>query len=195
MLDFNLFEQIYDFSLIEDAVQAFFVALPTGSFVKPPDETDPARETWTPGANIPIFTPQQALVFQAARPRIGIMETQFRESGEHVLDADGQYRASGWRGLMKFALVTAPNYTLHRQLRSVVMAIIPQLQPSPINGLAGVSNTGINAYLKYHEVGQFALQSGDTTIKPETGYYLSVLQVNLTFSVRSTVWPSGTQTT
>lgn len=193
MIDFNQFAPLYDFSLIEKAVQDFFVALPAGTFVKPADEDDPARESWTPpGGSIPFYTPTQALVLQACRPRVGILETNFSEfPSARILDADGVYRASAWRGVIKFAIITEPNYALHRQLRGAVIAILPQLQPLPTS--IGVS--GINKLLQYHEVGQFAMNSGDTAITPANGYYLSMLTVNLTFSVRATAWPGGTLTT
>jgi hypothetical protein len=196
MIDFNILANLYDFSLIEDGVQAFFVALPTGSFVAPPEEDDPTRESWAPGiGQIPFYTPRQALVIQAARPRIGILETNFSEiPGARILDADGIFRASAWRALMKFSVITMPNYKDHRALRGAVAAILPQLQPNPTGGLAAIGTTGVNAFLKYHQVGQFAMQSGDTRITPSDGYYFSTLSVNLTFSVDATAWPGGTVT-
>lgn len=196
MIDYNLLAPIYDFSLIEDAVQSFFVALPDGTFVAAPDESYLERETWQPpNGAIPFYTPAQAQTLKEFRPRVGILGTNFSEQGQHIIDADGNYRPSGWRSSMRFAVVTDSNYKRHRALRSAVMAIIPQLQPNPtVTNLSGVGSTGVNTFLQYHEVGLFAMQLGNTSITPQSGYYVSTLTVNLTFSVRATAWPGGTQT-
>lgn len=195
MINIDDLAPLYDFSLVEKAVQDFFCqdAYP---FVKPPDEDDPNREAWSPGADgIAFYTPTQATVLQSVRPRVGILETNFSEfQGAKILDADGVYRASGWRGTLRTAIITDCSYALHRALRGQVIAILPLLQPLLTGDLANVGKTGINVFLKYHEVGQFAMQSGDTNITPQQGYYMSTLAVNLTFSVRATAWPGGTLT-
>jgi len=192
MLDYNTLIPIYDFSLIEKAVQDFFIALPTGSFVKPANEDDPNREQWTPGAgNIPFYTPTQAGVLQSCRPRVGILENNFAEiPSARILDADGTYRAMAWRATMRFGIVTETNYHKHRQFRAMICAILPQCQPNP----DAIGTTGLNQFLQYHELATFAMQAGDTAITPEKGYYMSMLTVNLTFSVRATAWPGGTLT-
>jgi hypothetical protein len=183
---------LYDFSLIEKAVQDFFVGLPNGAFVAPAGEDDPAREQWSPPAGlIPFYTPEQALVLQACRPRVGIMETQFMEyPSARIVDANGSWRASAWKGQMKFAVVTAPNYAQHRKLRALVASLIPRVGPQPAN----IAGSGVNALLKWHQVGLFELATGDTAITPAEGFYLSTWPVNLTFSVNPGAWPGGTLT-
>ena len=65
------FAPFYEFSRLEVAVQAHFVA--SGAFVSPPDDTADNKETWTPAAGIvPIFTAFQAATFQKNRPRVSI---------------------------------------------------------------------------------------------------------------------------
>jgi hypothetical protein len=193
MLDFNLFTDLYDFSVAEKAVQDFFVELPTGSFVKPPNEDELNRESWTPpGGAIPFYTPTQALVLQSCRPRVGIVETNFTEmTSARVLDAEGTFRASAWNAVLRLAIVTECNYARHRALRASVLAIIPQLQPNPTGN---ISNTGVNAYLANHEIGKLAIVNADTSITPAEGYYLSTVTINLTLSVRPTAWPGGLYT-
>lgn len=192
MTDPQLFAPLYDFSCIEKAQQDLIIAYPTSQFVRPADEDDPLREQWKPPTGmIPFYTPTQALVLQECRPRVGILETNFSEfPSARILDADDVYRASAWKAVVKYAIITDCNYKLHRQLRALVTAILPQMQPIESN----VGATGLNAFLPLHEVGLFSMQSGDTSITPQKGFYMSTLSVNLSFSVRATAWPGGTLT-
>jgi hypothetical protein len=197
MPDFNDFAPLYAFGLIEKAVQAFFCADALGaSFAAPLDDDDPARETWTPpDGGIAFYTAFQADTFQKVRPRVWVALNNIVEfPSARVLDANGVYRASAWRGVLAVGIITEPNYLKHTELRARVAAILPQLQPLPTLDGSGVTAGGVNALLKYHEVGQFAMSECSTHILPEHGYYQSSLNVAITFSVRVTAWPGGTQT-
>ena len=162
---FTDFQNLYDFSLIEKGVQSVFVNTDGGSFVAPKDDQDPTRESWVAGAgNIAFYTAFQALTFTQCRPRVftGLHNVNCI-TGAYAIDANGNAREKAWRGSMRIGIITEPNYTLHTQLRSAVMAIIPQ-----VLGAATVTDfptTGINSFLVYHQVSS-EIEVGIMTINP-----------------------------
>ena len=189
---FSDFAALYDFTLIEQAVQAYFCDEGLGgAFVKPPDDDDDTRGKWVPeGGKIAFYTAYQAMTFQKCRPRVYIGGFSVSEiPNSHVIDANGVLRSKAWRGRMMIGVVTLPNYAQHIALRSAVLAILPQLQPVPVPDGSGVAAGGVNGFLQYHEVGQLAPSDLTTHITPEDGNYHSPINVALTFSVRATAWP------
>ncbi len=194
-MTFSDFQPLYDFSLIEKAVQACFVGTPGGSFVAPLNDDDPAREQWTAGAgNIAFYCAFQALTFTQCRPRVFIgLHSVNCITGAYAVDGNGNLREKAWRGQMKFGIITEPNYTLHTQLRSAVLAIIPQILGAVT--VTDFPNTGINALLNYHQVSEFYSRDASTSVTPEDGSYQSAISVELAFSVKPTAWPAGMLTT
>jgi hypothetical protein len=194
-MTFSDFQPLYDFSLIEKAVQALFVGVDGGVFVAPLDDNDPAREQWTAGAgNIAFYTAFQALTFQLCRPRVFIgLHSVNCITGAYAVDSNGNLREKAWRGQMLIGIITEPNYTLHTQLRSAVLAIIPQVLGAVT--VTDFPNTGINALLAYHQVSEFYSSDASTSVTPEDGNYQSAITVKLAFSVRPDKWPSGMLTT
>ena len=194
---FSDFAPLYDFSEIESGVQNFFCGLPGGTFVQPPNDDDLNRSQWAPPAGqIAFYNAFQAETFRKVRPRVYILLNDVSEfPGVRIVDANQTIRANAWKGRMRFGIVTEPLYMMHNALRAAVLAIIPQLQPLVTPDGTGEPQGGINAFLTNHEVGQFAIGSVSTHITPESGNFHSIFDVNLTFSVRASMWPGGTQTT
>lgn len=192
-MTFQDFIPINDFTLIESAVQAFFAAVPGGSFVAPPAETDPRREQWTAGQdNISFYTNFNELVFQACRPRVKIrLHSVNSVRGCYALDADGTIREKAWRGSMDFGIVTEINYTKHTQLRAMVLAIINQVMPAIAADNSLFPTTGVNPLLNYHEVSEFWMQNVSTDVVAIEGAYVSMIPVQLAFSVKPDAWPAG----
>lgn len=201
-MTFDDFQSIYDFKLIERAVQSLFVAA-GADFVSPKDDDDPAREQWTAGAgNIAFYTAFQALTFTQCRPRVFIgLSAVNPVPGCYALDANGNLREKAWRGQMRFGVITEPNYTTHTELRSRVLAILPQVLPRLVvdNSLSVTTDalfatTGINALLTYHQVSEFYAKDISTTVSPEDGNYQSAITVELAFSVKTSAWPENMAT-
>jgi hypothetical protein len=194
-MTFQDFSNIYDFTLIEKAVQGFFVGVPGGSFVAPLDDDDPNREQWTAGAdNIAFYTAFQSLTFQQCRPRVYISAFQFSSvRGAYAIDASGAIREKAWSGTMRLGIVTDAKYQLHTQLRAQVLAIIPQMTIVSADGSAFAAG-GINARLQYHQVSELWVKDNTTTVVPQEGNYQSTINLQLAFSVLPTAWPAGMQT-
>ena len=187
---------IYDFSLIEKAVQAFFVAVPECSFVAPLNDDDPNREAWTAGAdNIAFYTAFQSLTFTKCRPRIFIKLNDITEFiGADEIDANAVLRARAWRATLEFGVITEPNYTLHTQLRALMLALIPTLQPTIDTDNATIKAGSVNDLLTYHEVATLKMSSTTTNIAiEEDGAYWSAIPCALVFNVKATAWPEGSQ--
>jgi len=191
MIDPAAIAPIYDFSLIEKAIQSYFCSDEDWPFVKPPSENDgdawKNRETWMPGGKIPFFTAYETLIFQKHRPRVGIdlnniSPLQMPVRG-HV-DADGNLRNEWWRANLIIACVTVPNYTLHVQLRGIVMAIAAAMAAPTQDA----QPTGANQYLAFHEITDCWDTNNNTIIHPEDGNYLSRINYNLTFAVKPSAW-------
>jgi hypothetical protein len=200
MPDFTDFAPLYDFSLIEKAVQQFFVSLassvPTAvPFVQPADDDDPNRGTWTaPDGTIAFYTAFQNETFQKVRPRIYCQLNNITDIKAYIVDVNNTLRPKAWRATMMFGIVTKPSYNLHTSLRSQIEAIIPQLQPLMTPDGTGVLQGGLNALLTLHEVGAFSVASTSTHIAPEDGTYNSVIPCDIAFNVRATAWPGGVLT-
>ena len=190
---FQDFTPFVDFTAIEEAVQAFFVAVPTATFVAPANEDDPGREKWTAGdGNIAFYTNFNELVFQACRPRVKIrLHTVNHVRGNYALDANGNLREKAWQGSLDFGIVSEPFYALHTALRSQVAAIIPMVlgQIAPDNSL--FATTGINALLANFQVSEFWARNWTSDITPAEGAYMSLIPVELAFSVNPSAWPAG----
>lgn len=193
-LDFSV---LYDFSLIEKAVQAFFVALTqsvpnSAPFVAPADDDDPNRGQWTPPVgSVAFYTAFQNETFQKSRPRIYTALNNITTVKSYIVDAVGTFRAQAWKAKLTFGIVTEPSYTLHTSLRSVILTIIPQLGPQITMDGSGIGLGGVNGFLQYHEVGILEMDATTTHISPEDGCYNSVIPCTITFNVRATAWPGG----
>ena len=192
-MTFTDFVPLYDFTLIEQAVQAFFCKVPGGSFVAPPAETAPARESWTAGPdNIAFYTNFNELVFQQCRPRVKIrLHSVNSVKGCYALDSAGTIREKSWRGSMDFGIVTGINYTQHSQLRAMVLAIINQAMPGIAVDNSAFPITGLNPLLASHEVSELWMRNASTDIVTMDGAYVSMIPCELAFSVKPTAWPSG----
>jgi hypothetical protein len=196
MIDLDTLKPVYDFSLIEKAVQTYFCRDDIGKFVAPPTENGPGwdeRETWNPAARIPIFTAFETLLWKKQRPRVGIDLNGINEVARSwVIDADQALRAKSWNARLTFGIVTEPSYTLHTQLRALVSAIIPQLGPRFEPDRSGVAAGGINQYLQLHQLATIAATDNSTRVTPQDGIYFSPINCAVTFSVRPSAWPGGT---
>ena len=195
-LNFTNFAPLTDFSLIEIAVQKYFVAADGSNFVTPPDDSDATREQWVaPTGSIAFYTAFQALTFQKCRPRVFIgLHSINPVSGAYALDVNGNLREKAWAAQMMFGVITDQNYTKHTQLRAQVLALIQEIigQIAADNSL--FATTGVNPFLAYHQVGQFYATNTSTDIGTEDGAYQSTIPVALNFSVKPTAWPAGMQT-
>jgi hypothetical protein len=194
MPDSTDFAPIYDFSLIEKAVQRFFVELDDtgGIYEAPLDDDDPARGEWKPTQGcIAFYTAFQALTFQKCRPRVWCSLNNivpFNNDARRV-DGAGASRVTGYRASMRFGVITAPKYPLHVALRGSVASLIPLLGPTITADGSQIATGGINAFLEYHEIATFELAPLTTAIAPEEGVYRSDFDCNLTFGIRPDKWP------
>ena len=192
-MTFQDFTKFNDFSLIEKAVQAFFCAVPGGSFVAPKDDTDITRESFVAGPdNIAFYTAFQSLTFTKCRPRIFIGLFSARGlPGAYAIDANGTMREKSWRGQITLGMITKPDYILHTQLRAQVLSIIPQVAPQVKLDNSGFTLTGINALLDHYQVSEFWASNISTNIVPEDGNYQSTIPIEIAFSVNPSTWPAG----
>jgi hypothetical protein len=193
-MDFKDFQSIYDFTLIERAVQSLFVAA-GADFVAPLDDNDAAREQWAAGVgNIAFYSAFQALTFTQCRPRVFIgLHAINPVPGCYALDANGNLREKSWRGQIRFGIITEPNYTTHTALRARVLAIIPQVLGKIAADNSTFATTGINALLTYHQVSEFYAKDISTSVTPADGNYQSAITVELAFGVPPSAWPAGMQ--
>lgn len=193
-MNFTDFQPMYDFSLIEAAVQKFFATVDGTFFVSPPDDSDATRESWLPGADVAFYTSFQELTFQQARPRVRIrLHNVNHVAKAYVIDPNGTVREKAWTASMDFGIVTLPNYTKHAQLRSAVLSIISQVTPTITADNSTFSTTGINPLLTVHEVSEFWMRNVSTDVTPMEGVYLSQIPVQLAFNVKTSAWPAGMQ--
>ena len=194
-MNFQDFSPFYDFSLVEAAVQSFFCGVDGSIFVAPLGETDPGRKDWTPQAGfLAFYINANITVNQACRPRVKIrLHNVNHVRGAYALDANGNMREKAWQASMEFGIVTEPNYAIHCQLRSQVLAIIAQGVAISQDGTLFAAG-GINQYLKLHQVSEFWSRNASTDVVPADGAYMSLLPVELAFSVLPSAWPIGMQT-
>jgi hypothetical protein len=191
------FSILYDWSLIEKGIQAFFVAADlggAGAFVAPKDDDDPNRETWTPPAGqTPFYTAFQSLTFQKCRPRVSVSLdgiVPFGSPPPMIVDANNQLRVRAWRGQLDFAVITNPSYAQHTALRALVQSVIATMVPV-LGDINSVESTGVNANLTYHEIATCWDAGNNTGIHAEQGYYGSQLKYAITFGIRAAAWPGG----
>ncbi len=176
------FASLYDFSLIEKAVQDYF--LDTGLFSPPPDENDAARESWSPEAGKPaVFTAYDAAVFQKAIPRVACYLSSISPATatpRGVVDNMGAIRNNLWKANLALEIITPPNYTQHTALRALVTALgemlVPQLSDPSIQ--IGANKFSTTYYLAY-----CVAQNHTTQINAHEGFYGSQLNYQLTFGV------------
>ena len=196
MIDPATLIPIYDFSLLEKAVQSYFCQQGNGRFVQPPTENGPGwneRETWDPNGQVPCFTAFETLLWKKQRPRIGLDLNAVNEIPKSwIIDTDEVLRTKSWTARMVFAIVTDPNYTKHTQLRALVSAMIPALGPRYNADRSGVAAGGINQYLQYHQLATIVASDNSTRITAQEGVYFSPITCAITFSVRPSAWPGGT---
>jgi len=189
---------LYDFSLWEQAVQAFFCDNTQGGgmFVQPP--TDANREKWiAPAGEIAFFTAFQNAVFQKARPRVSLNPISYKPYNERamVLDANSRAENRAFDVPLEFIVVTKPDYIYHTQIIAAVRAIVSQMMP--VAQFAQIQNTGLNAFLTYHELSKIwdAGNSLATGVNSDKSAYVTAVKYNSTFAIRASAWPGGTQTT
>ena len=185
---FANFSALYDWSLIERAVQAYLVAT-DAMFVAPP--ADDTREEWAQAAgDVAVITAFEANIFQQARPRVVIDLNDIAPFQPLKLkeDANGQLRPMLYRANLRLGLVTKADYTAHVALRSYVASLADTFVPLT---RGGSGNTGINAHLTVHAASLLVPGGNSTTITPEDGHYVSVLNYQLTFAIRAEAWPAS----
>jgi hypothetical protein len=191
MPTFNDFAPLYNFCLIDEAVQAFFVG--TNLFVQPLNDTDSGREKWIPVASkTPFYTAFQAATFTKCNPRVaselnGIMP--YGSPPQMILDANNQLRIRGWRATLNLTVITPANYDQHTKLRGLVQSIVATMVPN----IATIDVSGLNANLQYHEIGVIWDDGNTTGIHIEKGFYASLLKYAITFGIRASAWPGGFQ--
>jgi len=192
-VNFTNFTPFYDFSVIETAVQSFFVGVDGSFFVAPLGETDEARGKWTPGAGeVAFYTVANQLVFQECRPRVAIrLHNVNHVRDAYAIDANNNVREKAWQGSMDFGIVTEPNYAYHAQLRAAVLAIIPQIMPQVVADNSTFATTGINALLTQFQVSEFWARNCSTEVAVISGAYTSLIPVELALSVPPSAWPAG----
>jgi hypothetical protein len=189
-------QNIYDWALIEKAVQAFFIAVPQSPFVMPDPKWQEGNDDHIDlDGKIAFFTAFEEKKFQKVRPRVSIALININEfPGMEVLDANGTLRADSWTARLNFTIATKTDYDYHRTVRAGVNAIIPMCQPNLNPGGTLIQTTGLNSILQFHEVGTLKIQNEDTKVQAQAGYYRSDISTNLTFSARVNAWPGGLQT-
>ena len=193
-MTFSDFQAIYDFTVIETAVQSLFVSI--AGYSAPSNDDDPNAAQWTPPAgSTPFYTAFQALTFQKCRPRVYIASFEFQPVRQaYAIDSNNNVREKAWSGNMMLGMITQPVYTLHTQLRAQVQSIIPQIMPGIVADNSAFAATGINSLLTAHQVSEFFTTDLNTTVIPEEGTYRSTINIKLAFSVLPSAWPAGMQT-
>jgi hypothetical protein len=173
------YKALYDFSEIEAAIQSFFVA--QGVFVAPPGETAQNRESWIPDAgSIAFLISFQAMVFQAARPRVACVLNGINPLQKMIVDNNGAIRNAIWKGNLILEVITDPNYALHTDLRATVQALGEMIAPQVSDPTLKI---GANQYLANHQINYIMAQNMDSSIHAEEGFYGSQLNFQITFSV------------
>ena len=184
-------QPIYDFTVIEKAVQQMFASI--AQFSIPPWDDDPKAAEWTPPPYTTAFyTAFQSLVFQKCRPRVYIAAFNFQHVRQaYAIDADNNLREKAWTGTMRLGIISEPNYKEHTELRSKVLAVIPQILSGITPDNSKFATTGINAQLYKHQVNEFYAESLNTVVIPEEGTYRSTINIKLAFSVLPSAFPAG----
>lgn len=185
-MDLTAYKDLYDFSLIERAVQSYFVS--QSVFVQPPDEDDPNRETWIPDAgDVAFFTAFEEKIFQMPTPRVvcafnNIVQAARQPHG--ITDNNGAIRNNLWSGNLRFSITTQPSYSYHTQLRAMMVALGEMIAPMVSDPTKLI---GANQYLSNLQIAYVQPQSIDTSIvKGESGgvaFYHSGLSYQLTFGI------------
>ena len=190
-MNFEDFQAIYDFTVIEKAVQSLFVSI--AGYSAPVNDDDPNASAWTPPAGTtPFYTAFQAMTFQKCRPRVYVTAFSFQPVRQaYAIDANNNLREKAWSGNMRLGIITEPNYTLHTQLRAQVSAIIPQIMPVVVMDNSAFAGTGINSVLTTHQISEFYSDNLTTSVIPEEGTYRSTINIKLAFSVLPSAWPAG----
>lgn len=188
MPDYTDFNPLYDWSLLEKGVQDYFVS--SGTFVAPPGETDPSRETWLPPTGvIPFFTALEEQLFQKHRPRVSVDINEInplKVPAYGKVDANGVVRNHTWKAGLVLTIVTPANYTYHTALRAEVFSLGQLICPMVANPQEKI---GVNQFLTKHCFNTCVDAQNSTGIHPEQGHYISTLNFNLTFSIRPDAWP------
>ena len=195
------FKPFFDHTLIERAVQAWFVA--SGDFAQPPTQPLPGdgqavidawndRENWNPGAGItPIFTAYEALVWQKNRPRVGIDLNNVlpHERPQWIVDDRNIMRATLYRATLTFTVETSPDYFNHNQLRAYTAALATEIAPYVKDGTN--ETLGANALMTYHVINRVNDAGQDTAVAETEGAYSSRLVFPIIFSWRKDQLPGG----
>ena len=190
-MSFTDYIPLVDSTLVEAAIQKFFVNLDGGSFVAPLDNNDPKREKWTPGdGDIAIYSAFQNKVFQSVRPRVFFMLASATPyAAAYLLDASGVFRPKAWRGEVHFGIISEQDYAKHTQLRAMLLAILPMLAPLPTADGSDIATSGVNKYLALHQVAEFRIKDFAFSLEENSGAYQSAIPVSMTWGVRSEAWP------
>lgn len=190
-MTFSDFHSIYDFTVIEKAVQQMFANI--AFFSVPPCDGDPAQPSWTPPANTTAFyTAFQALVFQKCRPRVYIASFDFQTVRQaYAIDANNNLREKAWTGSIRLGVITEPDYRKHTELRAKVLSIVPMIMPGVTFNNSELTGTGINQFLFQHQITEFYVDNLSTQVIPDEGTYRSTINIKTAFSVLPSAWPPG----
>lgn len=171
------FATVYDFSVIESAVEALAAAA---------------------NPDVAWLTPADAMALKKQRPRIECYLEPGAVFGSppHYVNtaADGQRRVNGWQGSLRTRIITpivsgateaeaAQNsYKLHSQYRALVTNIL-----ATVDGQLGDNPL----LLPYHQVARCWEAGSSPRIAPQEGVYESMMNHNLIYSIRPGAFPGG----
>ncbi len=171
------FKTLYDFSVIETAVEALAAT------------ADPTM-AWLTGFD--------AAQFQKSRPRVECYlepGNPFGTPAHYVNTAsDGARRVNGWQGTLRTMLITPTqsgateeaaaqaSYSLHMKWRAFVQNLFATLDHALADNFT---------LLPYHQVARVWDAGSSSKIAPQEGVYTSQLNHNLIYSIRPSAFPGG----
>ncbi len=132
------------------------------------------------------MTTDNLVAFQKARPRVEVFFIPGAGQGRfiefNVGDVDGQPRTETvetcWKGNYRLDIITETNIATHMAFRTAVRAVM-LTAPARLNFF----------YLTQHCLQPYAMDAGTTpTVKPEEGYMLSTLNLDVNFSLQDGAW-------
>lgn len=130
-------------------------------------------------AQIKCFTTQDTFDFQKDRPRVEVMFTPGAGQKQRpYLPAIQEEREVAFKGQYRLDLITAAAVAVHNDFRTKIRSLVHGL-PARINSVEP---------MQYHKL-QFINDAGTTpTLKPEDGYYLTVMIYDVDFSIQADAW-------
>ena len=134
-----------------------------------------------------IGTPEAADDLQKDRPRVEVaLVVGSHFGGNYVVTADGIRRENGWSGILHLQCITAPDAALHYAYLAAVRELAARLDRLDLTNTKVVQPT-----LDYHEITRLTTSGTAPDIKPEEGYYSSILSYEIIFAIRADAWPGG----